>query len=359
MCLLVPPARAPVGDYSSVSRLANARGPTMNPLNRVISNPPTTETPTAETQEPSVDHMEVNYNHNYREIVFNPGQLCPVRNGDWIVITTGGKFDVQRQSVHYQVTDISLYPTVKLSEPVNAPTNTPDMMPRPLGDPAPPALSPSTPSTTPPPGSVVAATMSIYNQNFDDMADSMKAGSIVMLLATLPSIKDIRAYLVEQSSVCEPSLRGWKERISPAALGLLRWIIASNRSCIVQVDQCHGQEATDPSIRLDQKCSNVTGGWVQFSFAQGAPDKEQRFLNAMKKQKSKLVAKYPTLFAFHGSGVSNWHSIIRHGLDFSDTLNGRAFGHGVYHALDQNISTAYSVGGSVMVRSLPPTFIYH
>lgn len=50
----------------------------------------------------------------------------------------------------------------------------------------------------------------------------------------------------------------------------------------------------------------------------------------------------PTLFAFHGSGFHNWHSIIREGLHFRDTVNGRAFGHGVYHSLDIQTSLLYS-----------------
>lgn len=342
MCLLVPPITdAPPPDRSSVSR--------RDPVKTTTSKSRTSKTGTAETPEPIVDCMDVNYNSGQREIVFNPGALCPVRSGDWIVITTGGIFDTQRQSVHHQVTDISLFPTVRLSEPVDAPTSVSEILVRRAEDSAAPASSPFTPSTPQSANTVIEAKMTIYNQNFDDMDNTMKAASIITLLATLPSIKDIRAYLIEQSSVCEPNLRIWKERISPAALGLLRWIIASNRSCIVQVDQCPGQLSSDPSIRPDQKCANVTGGWVQFSFAQGAPDKEQRFLNAMKKHQEDLDPKYPTLFAFHGSGVSNWHSIIRHGLDFTDTLNGRAYGHGVYHALEQSISISYSVGGSVMV----------
>jgi ubiquitin-conjugating enzyme E2 Q len=70
-------------------------------------------------------------------------------------------------------------------------------------------------------------------------------------------------------------------------LGILRWIIASNRSCIVQVDICPGQtdeEVAKAKIRLDQKCTNVNDNYVQFRFAQGAPDKEQRFLQALKDQ---------------------------------------------------------------------------
>jgi ubiquitin-conjugating enzyme E2 Q len=50
----------------------------------------------------------------------------------------------------------------------------------------------------------------------------------------------------------------------------------------------------------------------------------------------------PSLFAFHGSPVANWHSIIREGLHFKQTLHGRAFGHGCYHSLELSTSTSYS-----------------
>ena len=195
--------------------------------------------------------------------------------------------------------------------------------------------------------------MTIYDQNFDDMNDQDKAETIVMLLETLPSVKEMRAYLIKQGRSSEPSLRTWKRRVSPAALGILRWIIASNRSCIIQVDKCPGQEEGENfmgKIRLDQKVMNVADTWVQFRFAQGAPDKEQRFLNALKQQQGKLNPKYPTIFAFHGSPLANWHSIIRSGLDFKETLHGRAYGHGVYHAQDQNTSVGYAMPGVVSSR---------
>jgi ubiquitin-conjugating enzyme E2 Q len=53
------------------------------------------------------------------------------------------------------------------------------------------------------------------------------------------------------------------------------------------------------------------------------------------------------MFAWHGSPLQNWHSIIRHGLDFKETLHGRAYGHGVYHAIDQNTSVGYAMAGAV------------
>lgn len=198
------------------------------------------------------------------------------------------------------------------------------------------------------------AKIAVYNQNFDDMNDADKSETIVTLLQTLPSVKEMGAYLTQQSRFSEPSLKAWKERVSPAALGILRWIIASNRSCIVQVDRCPGQEDTDAAmakVRLDQRVSNISANWVQFRFAQGSPDKEQRFYNALKSQQesNEINARYPTIWAWHGSPLQNWHSIIRSGLDFKETLHGRAFGHGVYHAMDQNISTGYAQQSAVGV----------
>jgi ubiquitin-conjugating enzyme E2 Q len=61
------------------------------------------------------------------------------------------------------------------------------------------------------------AKLAIYNQNFDDFDNVAKAETIVMLLELLPSIKEMRTFLIQQSRTSEPNLRGWKDRISPAA----------------------------------------------------------------------------------------------------------------------------------------------
>ena len=70
-------------------------------------------------------------------------------------------------------------------------------------------------------------------------------------------------------------------------------------------------------------------------------------MDAVKSTQGRLNLSYPTIFAWHGSPLSNWHGIIREGLHFKDTLHGRAFGHGVY--LSQNFSTSsnYMSGGGI------------
>jgi ubiquitin-conjugating enzyme E2 Q len=192
--------------------------------------------------------------------------------------------------------------------------------------------------------------MTVYNLNFDEMSEHQKAESMTMLLQTIPSITEMRSYLKQQKHLSQPSLQSWTDRISPAALGLLRWIIASNRSCIVQVDVSPSQEDNGDFVkksRPDEKVSNMDG-YVQFRFAQGAPDKEHRFHKALEETQLRHQCLYPTLFAWHGSALENWHSIIRSGLDFKDTQNGRAYGNGVYHSLDYATSGGYARESSMV-----------
>jgi len=213
-----------------------------------------------------------------------------------------------------------------------------------------------TPTPTPPP--MATMEMMIYNQNFDELIEQHKYESMVMLLETIPTISEMRTYLKQQKHLSEPSLQTWTDRISPAALGLLRWIIASNRSSIVQVDVSSGQEDGGNLVkksRPDDRVSNMDG-YVQFRFAQGAPDKEHRFNKALEETQDRHNREYPTLFAWHGSGLENWHSIIRSGLDFKNTLNGRAYGHGVYHSLEYATSRGYSREHNVV--SLPNLQFY-
>lgn len=194
---------------------------------------------------------------------------------------------------------------------------------------------------------IIDAELTIYETNFDDLESNSKADTIAMLLETVPTVKEMRAFLRQRGvHHSDPSLMEWNERISPTALGLLRWIIASNRSCIVQVDRVTSKSESDDdmvvkSLRLDEKISGVDG-WCQFRFAQGAPDKENRFQQALTDTKSIHSQKYPTLFAWHGSALPNWHSIIRSGLDFKEVKNGRAYGDGCYFSQDHSTSLGYS-----------------
>ncbi|KAB8304685.1 hypothetical protein EYC80_004050 [Monilinia laxa] len=328
MSLSVPPVIAPAGHIIH---------PTISSATTDGSIPVTVSQPSSNNLQGRV--FDVKYDMQAQEVTFEKGDVL-VHKGDWVRVLVGcGPGDFITQVYHSRVEDTSSWPIVKLSMPIRQSIQTnPYQMPAPI----------KKPSVDTIPGNTCDAQLTIYNYNFDEMSSTEKCSTITMLLDTLPSIKDLREYIDRQSLTEEPNLRKWTERISPAALGLLRWVIASNRSCLVQVDKCPGQSDILSKIRPEQKVSQIGENWVQFRFAQGSPDKELRFLNALKAQQTTLNSKYPTMFAFHGSALQNWHSIIRHGLDFKETLNGRAYGHGVYHAQDQSISFSYSSGRNIM-----------
>jgi ubiquitin-conjugating enzyme E2 Q len=94
-----------------------------------------------------------------------------------------------------------------------------------------------------------------YSHNFDDLDDQEKLQAMISLMNLLPSVDEMKQWLLSHST---SSLAEWKNRIPLAAYGVLRWIIASNRACIMQV------ESSD-------RMTGLSDEWVQFRFAMGAP----------------------------------------------------------------------------------------
>lgn len=284
--------------------------------------------------------LQARYNAATNELLFEDrAQGCPIGNATWIVIRTD---DAPDTPMHCRVIDASLYPSVRITEPLVpkfAQVQQQDYYggALPSGH-ASASKAPKVPAPKGPSNDFRKASFYIYEQNFDDLGDQQKREAIAALLDLVPSVEDMRKYLVRKA---QSPLSSWVDRMSPAALGLLRWIIASNRACIVQVDSeddvANGRKGEDRLYGMP--------GWAQFRFAMGAPDKERKFIQAVKATSDRLHLKFPTLFAWHGSPMQNWHSIIREGLHFNDTLHGRAYGNGVYHALDVNTSLGYSQFG--------------
>lgn len=281
------------------------------------------------------------------ELLFPPGAAQVLYPGSWVsfVLPTNSE-----ERYHCRVTEV-LHPTVKIAAPVVRNPKKTGKADQPVavgvsqrhlsGTNRANLPSTLTPATTPPPMIVAEHSMNqhpeiqfiMYDQNFDDLNDHEKQHSICMLLETLPSVQQMGNYLRGHGGQ-DTSLRQWTERISPAALGVLRWIIASNRSCIIQVDNLDGSDR-----KSEERVSGMPG-WMQFRFAQGAPDKEQRFVTSIRD--TTPDAKHPTIFAWHGSPLHNWHGIVREGLHFEKADHGRAFGDGVYHSLQAHTSVGYS-----------------
>jgi ubiquitin-conjugating enzyme E2 Q len=91
-----------------------------------------------------------------------------------------------------------------------------------------------------------------YETNLDDLTDEERRKAIALQLCLLPSVKEMTEYL----KVGGRTLESW-ESLNRAALGLLRWIVASNRSCIMQVE--------------DKAKIDGMAGYLQFRFAMGSP----------------------------------------------------------------------------------------
>ncbi|KAF2758447.1 hypothetical protein EJ05DRAFT_438010 [Pseudovirgaria hyperparasitica] len=273
-------------------------------------------------------HMVAKYDHSVRQLTFESEITCPIRNGDWIVV----RIPKIEAALHARVIETTYFPVVTLSEFVQAPDTSAKSAA--AQQPRPGVNSPPYPQTPSPiPLNPQKVNLYPYNRNFDDLNDDDKRGAISSLLDILPGVPEMKDYLQRKGVA---SLASWIDRVPPAAISLLRWIIASSRACIVECESGNG----DPN-RRDERVFGMDG-WTQFRFAMGAPDKERRFLNAVQTTMQRKSLTYPTLYAWHGSALNNWHGIIREGLHFKNIAHGRAFGDGVYHSLDARTSLGYS-----------------
>lgn len=168
----------------------------------------------------------------------------------------------------------------------------------------------------------------IYDTDLASLPDVPRTNALMDLLGTLPTVSEMKAWIDQKKGGHLRPLSEWHDRIHMSALYVLQWIIGSNRSVILFDD--------DPQ-------NQVLGmeSYMQFRFAQGAPDKEQRFVKAVNTTASRLNLQYSTLFAWHGSLLYNWHSIVREGLHYRNTMNGRSYGHGIYMTPNFNTSIGY------------------
>ena len=257
----------------------------------------------AKTAKDEVKFWPAKLNQILSELLFD-SSIEAFRPGDWIYVVerpNNVNGDVNKEMIHYKVLSIKyqglcLGPAISTGPKVELGlTSTP--------------LSP-----------ILEVDVYRYDRLFDDLSRAEQLVTIGPLLNTLPSIAEMGEWLRTKQG---RTLEQWTDRISPTALGFLRWIIASNRSCIVHVNSNAGKGSMEERVE-------GMGDYLQFRFAQGAPDKEQRFINAVRENSRKNSPKQASIFAWHGSPLCNWHGIVREGLNFEETVNGRAYGHGVY-----------------------------
>lgn len=180
-----------------------------------------------------------------------------------------------------------------------------------------------------------------HDRDIDGLKELDRRTALHNLSCGIPSVLEMKAYLEAKPG---RQLSSWK-RMETSAYTLLNWIVATNRSFIVQDGPVPKIDGISRGTSQDgNKVVGMGEEWMQFRFAQGSPGKEQRFMEEMGQFNADGMEKkkYPSLFLWHGSPISNWHSIIRSGLDFANSLHGRAYGDGVYFSNDVKVSLTYT-----------------
>jgi len=128
-------------------------------------------------------------------------------------------------------------------------------------------------------------------------------------MAAFSSSKELKSFLDAKDRLAYP---------------LLRWILSSCRAHIAPLS---------PAEQI-----KGVGTTCQFLMLSAAPTKEKKFALAKQSQGS--------MWAYHGSGWGNWHSILRNGLkNYSGTAlmsTGAVYGNGIYLAKDSNTSLGYA-----------------
>ncbi|KDQ20058.1 hypothetical protein BOTBODRAFT_184055 [Botryobasidium botryosum FD-172 SS1] len=210
------------------------------------------------------------------------------------------------------------------------------------------------PGYAPPPAPPVNNNAVIVDEEglceFDELDVWQMRVVIADLISLLPSINDMKRHITKKtrSGKVKPTLYSIDPTIPKAAWLLLRWCVAS---CTADLEEL---------VQEEDLVQNVDPEFRQFRFSVGAPDAEAKFKLAIEegKKADANCNRYPILYAFHGSALKNWHSIIRHGLWYKEVVHGRSHGNGVYLAKDGNISmSGYAQASSQTWKSsnLRPT----
>jgi ubiquitin-protein ligase len=151
-----------------------------------------------------------------------------------------------------------------------------------------------------------------------DSTSPKNSGEICDLLNKLPFVAELAKFAAVPNG-----LSTHLKTIDARLLPLLRWIVMSNTAHISHLE------------KQEQMIAGLGKTWLQFKMLISTPEKEHIF------QQHKIAFEGKSIFAFHGSPLHNWHSILRTGLHFKNVVNGRAYGHGIYHAFDINTSIGY------------------
>lgn len=149
--------------------------------------------------------------------------------------------------------------------------------------------------------------------------DSIKDCTHICQLLNKMSPVNVLAEVAQKPNGLQEHLKQIDHRL----LRLLRWCVMSNTAHLKQLD------------KPEQMLVAVGKDWHQFKMTISTPQKEAVF------QQHKQDFSGRSIFAWHGSPLSNWHSILRTGLNYDHVLHGRAYGNGMYFAFQMATSLSY------------------
>lgn len=194
-------------------------------------------------------------------------------------------------------------------------------------------------------------------KDIDELEPRTQSTALAHITHTIPKVTEMRDWLIQHPG---RRLSSWKD-IYPSSLCLLNWIVASNRSHLVHEGLLRTQPFPESAYEVDQSkeptetANKPQTCWMQFRFVQGSPEKDNMFKQKLESMNADRDGQHPhpTIFAWHGSPLKNWHSIIRVGLDFVTTQHGRSYGNGVY------FSSSLAVSQHYCGPCLPVNFVRH
>ncbi|KAI0704706.1 hypothetical protein C8Q76DRAFT_752526 [Earliella scabrosa] len=168
--------------------------------------------------------------------------------------------------------------------------------------------------------------------DFDALTVPEMCAIVRKLISELPSVSEMQKYLNSLPYSDNTGVEDMDTSIPAASWMILRWSI---NACPVRIEEAR------------QSCERIRGigpEWRQLRITVGTPNAEVRFRSESEDvQKSDINAqKYPSLYAFHGSPLDSWLSIIHYGLWYKSVRHGRKYGDGVYLSKEATIAENYT-----------------
>jgi ubiquitin-conjugating enzyme E2 Q len=231
------------------------------PNPQLISSVPPRSTLYAQPPASSQPQATLKFDRNLMELIYDKNQEVDLRVGDWVVVSpvTAPAIAVvgapNTQLQHRRVASI-FGSSVKLAEINDELKFLGDFLPQPTNG----HIKDTSMITADDASGQMPVYVDKYDTNFDNLDAWQQQEVVRSQLKLLPRISQLREYLIQTKMA---TLSGWVDRLSPALVAILRWIIASNRACIMQVDKSPHEEGAGRIHGM--------GDWMQFRFAMGAP----------------------------------------------------------------------------------------